>query len=120
MQRNRLLYIGCVVLAVVVLAGLLLLASNLDKLNPSNAPTVPSSDPSGPSLPSGGAWDTTYAEYLAMTQAEKDAHYYRFESGADFFLWLEAAKEEYDANKNEIQIGPGGNIDIGDIVNGNR
>lgn len=63
--------------------------------------------------------ELTYEEYLEMTPEEQQAYYLSYEKPEDFFAWLNKAKEEYEANQNDIEIGGDGSIDIGDIINGN-
>ncbi|MBP3587967.1 MAG: S-layer homology domain-containing protein [Clostridia bacterium] len=59
-----------------------------------------------------------YEAYMAMTPAEQQAYFESFANPADFFTWHNNAKAEYDASKDDIEIGAGGSIDLGDIVNG--
>ncbi len=55
----------------------------------------------------------TYAEYLAMTGAEQSAFINSFESTEAFFQWRNAAKAEYEAQNPDIELGNGGDIDLG-------
>ena len=58
----------------------------------------------------------TYEDYMEMTAAEQQAYYESFDDPMEFFAWLNAAKAEYEANKNDIEIGSGGSVDLGDII----
>jgi len=61
----------------------------------------------------------TYEKYLAMTPAQQQAYFATYADPLAFFAWLDQAKAEYDANQNEIEIGSGGSIDLGDLIGGN-
>ncbi len=60
--------------------------------------------------------DYTYEEYNAMTGDEQMAHLQRFESMEAFFAWYNAAKAEYEANQDYIEIPDDGVIDLEEIL----
>ena len=49
------------------------------------------------SAPEAGSID--YETYLALTVEEQQAYYENFETPDDFFVWLEEAEAEYEANR---------------------
>lgn len=110
MRRNG-LYIILVVVAVVVLAGLLILAANLDR------PTGGTESSSESEEPTSAIWSTTYEEYEAMTTEEKSAFYASFDKPDDFFTWYAMAKQIYDDSKQSVTIGGDGSINLGDLIN---
>lgn len=63
--------------------------------------------PKDTDLPSGSATDpvnevtVTYAEYLAMSQGARKDFCSSFATSEEFFAWLLAAREEYEAGKLE-------------------
>ena len=62
----------------------------------------------------------TYEDYISMTGDEQAAFIARFDSIADFFVWLNAEKKEYEENQDIIEIGGNGTIDLGDAENKNN
>lgn len=58
----------------------------------------------------------TYAEYIALSAEEQQAHFESFASVDDFFAWYNAAKKEYDDEQSRVEVS--GDIDIGDIIGG--
>lgn len=60
--------------------------------------------------------DYTWEEYQAMTPAEQEELYFRFDSVSDFFTWYNAAKEKYEESQTVIEIGPGESVDLGDLL----
>ncbi|OUN80307.1 hypothetical protein B5G06_11870 [Flavonifractor sp. An52] len=70
----------------------------------------------GTTTPDKAPEDYTWEEYQAMTPAEQEALYYRFDSVSDFYTWYNAAKEEYEESRNVIEIGPDGSVDLGDLL----
>lgn len=82
-------------------------------------PPADSDDNKEPETPAEKApTDYTYEEYEAMTGEEQQKLLSRFDSMADFFTWLNAAKAEYEANQDIIEIGGDGTIDLGDLIGG--
>lgn len=87
----------------------------------SGVPIVPDDSQSGSTddttedTPENNPTELTYEEYLAMTPEEQDAFFDQFDSFDAFSAWLSAAKAEYDKNKEEIEVGSGGSIDLGDV-----
>ena len=79
--------------------------------------------PSEPSAPSESAKpdDThkqlTFAEYLTLDAAGRQAYVESFPSMEEAMLWYESAKKAYDESKDTIDIS-GGSIDLGDIIDG--
>lgn len=76
--------------------------------------TTPTTKPSGTKDPS----QVTYADYEAMSGDEQKAFFDTFADPGKFFDWYNAAKEAYDATKNEIIIGGDETIDLGDLIGG--
>lgn len=74
-----------------------------------------SSSGGGSSAPGG----VTYADYIAMTPAQQQAYFESFSSLDAYTKWYNDAKAEYEANNESIEI-EGGNVNLGDIVNGNK
>ncbi len=62
--------------------------------------------------------EMTYEKYNAMSGDEQQKFFSSFANPADFFTWYNAAKAEYEASQNRIEIGEGGSIDLGEILNG--
>jgi hypothetical protein len=60
--------------------------------------------------------DTTYEEFLAMTDEEKEAFKNSFSKLKAYTHWHYAAKEAYDAKQEVIIIGPDQSIDIGELT----
>jgi len=93
-------------------------AGETDRPSGSEKPEQPDNDK--PEEPGNDKPDSlSYEEYMAMSPTEQQAYFQSFSNPADFFTWHNNAKAEYDANKNDIEIGAGGSIDLGDIINGN-
>lgn len=89
---------------------------------PAVDPDVGSSDPDGGTDSAGSdkkLTDYTYEEYTAMSGEEQQEFFNSFDSPADFFEWYNAAKAEYEASQEKIEIGDDGSIDLGDLINGN-
>lgn len=61
----------------------------------------------------------TYEEYNSLSGEEQQKFFSSFANPADFFTWYNAAKAEYEAGQEKIEIGNDGVIDLGDILNGN-
>jgi hypothetical protein len=53
-----------------------------------------------------------FAEYSAMSAEEQEAFFRSFDSPADFFVWYNAAKEKYQEEHPDIEIGPDGIIPL--------
>lgn len=69
--------------------------------------------------PSGKLEDTTWEQYLAMSEDEQYEFYEKFDSPKAFYEWKKKAEAAYDDNKNVIEVKPGETIDIGDLVGKN-
>ena len=84
--------------------------------NPQTQPTEPSG-PQQTTPPQTGTTDPaslSYAEYLAMTPAQQQAHYEQFASLEAYIAWHNAALAEYEENQSSIEVtGP---FDIGDFM----
>lgn len=76
---------------------------------PSPSPTEPQSQ--GPVTPA----LTEYEVFYALSPEQKDAFLNSFESYEAFYEWLIAAQAEYAAVHPEIEIGPGGTIDLSQL-----
>ena len=63
--------------------------------------------------------DTTWEEYLNMSDAEKDAFFEKFATPAKFFEWKGKAEAAYKEGKNVIEVGKDGTVDLGDLVGNN-
>ncbi|MBQ7034257.1 MAG: hypothetical protein IJN34_00810 [Clostridia bacterium] len=59
--------------------------------------------------------ELTYEEYMAMTPTEQKAYYDSYENFTDFVAWHNAAKAEYDAENESVEI-QDGEINISDII----
>lgn len=59
---------------------------------------------------------TTFEEYNAMTADQQQAFSAKFSSVKAFINWYWEAKAIYDDKQDVIIIGPGGGIDIEDIL----
>lgn len=55
----------------------------------------------------------SYEEYNNLTAEEQLAYYNSFGSPEAFFLWFNAAKQEYEDSKDKVDVGGDGTIDIG-------
>ena len=74
----------------------------------------------GSTTPSSGKLeDTTWEQYLAMSEDEQYEFYEKFDSPKAFYEWKKKAEAAYDDNKNVIEVKPGETIDIGDLVGKN-
>ena len=63
--------------------------------------------------------EMTYEKFMSMSAADQQAFMNSFPSVEAFFEWFEAAKEAYEASRNEIEIGDG-SFDLGDLINGSN
>ena len=61
-----------------------------------------------------------YEAYMALSPEEQQAYFLSFSSYTDFFAWFNAAKDAYEALQDRIEIGGDGNVDIGDLIEGNK
>lgn len=75
-----------------------------------------SSSSSGSSSGGVTAGSLSYEEYIAMSGEEQQKYFESFESVEAFFEWYNAAKAEYEANREEIEVD--GEIDLGDYIGG--
>lgn len=66
-----------------------------------------------PEIPEG---EITYEMYLGMSGDVQEAYMMSFDNIADFFVWLNTAKAEYEKLNPSIEIGGNGSINIGDII----
>ena len=55
---------------------------------------------------------------MDLTAEEQQAYFETFASIEDYFVWYNAAKQEYEDKKDKVDIGGDGNVDIGDIIGG--
>ena len=62
--------------------------------------------------------DLTYAEYIAMTAAEQEAHFNSFATIEDYFAWYNPAKKKWEDEQNRETID--GDVNIGDLIGGNN
>ena len=74
--------------------------------------TTPNQEGTTATTPAAGS--LTYAEYLALSKAEKIAYYQGFNDPEAFTLWFNNAQKEYNDGAIEIGDKP---IDFGDILN---
>ena len=87
---------------------------------PSTKPTEPADKPStgnGSGNNTSSSGEMSYEKLQSMSAAEQQAYMNSFGSIDEFFAWYNAAKEEYDSSKDEIEVG-NGSINMGDIING--
>ena len=68
---------------------------------------------------SGDDGKMTYEKYNAMSGEDQQKYFSSYANPMDFFNWYNEAKAEYEASQNRIEIGEGGSIDLGDLINGN-
>ena len=55
-----------------------------------------------------------YEEYLKLSAEEQQTYYENFDSGDDFFAWLDEAKTEYEAETEKVSNDPESNLDATD------
>lgn len=75
----------------------------------------PPVEPEPPAEPEG----LTYAQYMALSGAEKRAYRATFATTEDFFAWYHAALAAHEAEKPGVEMGPDGTIDLGGLNGGN-
>ena len=80
-----------------------------------NTDSSGSTKPTEPPLPEEYPYTLTYKEYMAMSEDEQIAFYKQFKNHSEFKKWHTAAKKEYEENKIELEIGPDGKIDLGQL-----
>ena len=81
-------------------------------------PTESATEPSEPEATEDDG-EMTYEKFMALSAAEQQAFMNSFPTIEAFFEWFNAAKEAYEASRNEIEIGDG-SFDIGDLINGSN
>lgn len=59
----------------------------------------------------------TFEKYRSLSSAEQAEFRNLFDTVSDFFVWYNAAKAEYEENRDEIEVGDG-KVDLGDIMDG--
>ena len=59
----------------------------------------------------------TFEEFLKLTPAEQEAYMNSYEDIMDFLEWYRTAEEQYKEERPGVDIGGGGDIDIGDFIN---
>ena len=64
--------------------------------------------------------DCSYEEYHAMTPEAQQKFFNKFESVEAFFVWYNAAKAKYEKDNAAIEIGSGGQIDLGEVIGGGK
>lgn len=64
--------------------------------------------------------DCSYEEYHAMTPEAQQKFFNKFESVEAFFVWYNAAKAKYEKDNAAIEIGGGGQIDLGEVIGGGK
>lgn len=85
---------------------------------PTTQPTEPPETTEPPTMPEvEGIELLTWEEYSALTGKEQRAYKESFPNRDDYYAWLDAAQAAYK-EKHESEFG--GNVDIGDILNGNN
>ena len=85
------------------------------------AATEPAKETEAPTEPEATEDDgeMTYEKFMAMNATEQQAFINSFPTIEAFFEWFNAAKEAYEASRNEVEIGDG-SFDIGDLINGSN
>ncbi len=86
-----------------------------EQSDPSVEPLNPSIDENDQQADVNPKTELTYKEYIAMTPTEQKAYYDSYENFTDFVAWYNAAKAEYDAENESVEI-QDGKIDISDII----
>lgn len=61
--------------------------------------------------------DSEYERYMNMSAEEQEEYFNSFDSPEAFFDWYNAAKEEYENNRDVIEIGPDATVDLGNLGN---
>ena len=85
---------------------------------PTEKPTEPTEKPTEPTQePSQPAVSMDYETYIGLTSQEQKAYRETFEDISAFFDWYNAAKDEYESQQTEIDIGDG-NVDLEDLMGG--
>lgn len=86
---------------------------------PETSPEKPAASPTEPptEAPTAPKPQTEYEKFQNMNAQEQQDYMNSFGSVDDFFNWYNGAKEEYDASRDEIQVG-GDSINMGDIITG--
>ena len=56
----------------------------------------------------------TYEQYNALSAEEQEEYFNSFETVDDFFAWYNKAKQEYENNKDYIEVGGNQDINIGE------
>lgn len=59
----------------------------------------------------------SYEEYIALSAAEQQAYFKRFERYEDYFTWYSKAKAEYEKKNPSVEIDDGA-VNIGDLTHG--
>lgn len=90
--------------------------SELDQTDPTNisTPTEPKPTETLPATTPTGPKRLTYEEFLALSAKDQEAYFYQYEDPADYLIWLENAKAEYEATRSTIISG--GDVNIGDLI----
>ncbi len=60
--------------------------------------------------------EMTYKEYLALTTEEQLAFRKTFPSNNAFKNWYLAAKKKYEDSQEQVTMGPGNSIDLGELI----
>ena len=60
---------------------------------------------------------SAYETYMSMSPSEQKAFRASFGSTAEFFAWYNAAKDEYERNNGDQEVGDG-SVDLEDVMNG--
>lgn len=70
--------------------------------------------------PAGGNADSkvTYVDYVNMSSPEQSAFRDSFDSTGAFIKWYNAAKDVYESQNSEIEVGDG-SLNLDDFMNGN-
>ena len=58
----------------------------------------------------------TYEKYVHLDGTAQQTFFNTYKNPADFFAWYNAAKAEYEANDNRIEIGADGTIDLEQLL----
>ncbi len=82
----------------------------------SKVPTDTSSDNGTSSNDTSTVKKLTYKEYMALTATEQQKYYQSFNSVEEFAEWYKNAQAEYKEDDGAIQIGGGGNFDLGEYI----
>lgn len=78
------------------------------------ATNAPTEKPVATKKPSAGASD--YERYQNMSKEQQVEFYNSFSDPMDFFAWFDKAQQEYESQRDVIELDGNTNIDLGEIL----